>query len=100
MPDAFRTAVRIDDVKQLPFGNGLVRAFRFADVTIDTSVGDFQRHSAVRPCFTRTPTTLLFSTAQTLVQHLLYARMHEFADVPAERGDLPNQGGRNIGIAL
>jgi hypothetical protein len=40
MAHAFRTPVGIDMVNQVPLGDGLVGAFRFTNVTIDTIISN------------------------------------------------------------
>src|SRR5688572_28319903 len=45
MADALGAQVRVYDVDLFALGNGLVRAFGFADVAIDAVVGDDQGHA-------------------------------------------------------
>jgi hypothetical protein len=38
--DAFGTGVGVDDINRLTHKNGIIRTLRFADVAIDTFIGD------------------------------------------------------------
>ena len=55
MADAFSTALMMDDVDVFALGDGLIRASRFADITVDAKLVDFERHGFKQtgPAFAR-----------------------------------------------